>query len=204
MNVLRIYPDNINERHIDEIVSALKDGDITIYPTDTLYAIGCDALNNQAIERICKLKGINPQKEALSIVCADISQAAQYAKIDNRAFAILKQYLPGPYTFILPAATTLPKVFKGRKTVGVRIPDNAIARRMAEAMGNPLLSTSIRYDRDAPDEGRDPESIALSYSGSVDYVVDGGEGSLEPSTIVSLLDSTSPTIIRQGPAPFES
>ncbi|MCD8395399.1 MAG: threonylcarbamoyl-AMP synthase [Bacteroidales bacterium] len=203
MNVLRIYPDNINERHIDEVVAALKDGDITIYSTDTLYAIGCDALNNQAIERICKLKGINPQKEALSIVCADISQAAQYAKIDNRAFAILKQYLPGPYTFILPAATTLPKVFKGRKTVGVRIPDNAIARRMAEAMGNPVLSTSIRYDQDAPDEGRDPESIALSYSGSVDYVVDGGEGSLEPSTIVSLLDSTSPTIIRQGPAPFE-
>lgn len=203
MKLLKIYPDNINDRHIAEVVEALRGGGIVIYPTDSLYAIGCDALNNSAIERICRLKGINPAKENLSVVCADISQASEYARIDNRAFSLLKRYLPGACTFLLPAATTLPKVFKGRKTVGVRIPDNAIARRLAEALGNPVLSTSIKWDRDAPDEGRDPESIALNYSGTVDCMIDGGEGALIPSTVVDCTDSSAPVVTRDGAVRFD-
>lgn len=203
MKLLKIYPDNINDRHIAEVVETLRGGGIVIYPTDSLYAIGCDALNNSAIERICRLKGINPAKENLSVVCADISQASEYARIDNRAFSLLKRYLPGACTFLLPAATTLPKVFKGRKTVGVRIPDNAIARRLAEALGNPVLSTSIKWDRDAPEEGRDPESIALNYSGTVDCMIDGGEGALIPSTVVDCTDSSAPVVTRDGAVRFD-
>lgn len=203
MKLLKIYPDNINDRHIAEVVETLRGGGIVIYPTDSLYAIGCDALNNSAIERICRLKGINPAKENLSVVCADISQASEYARIDNRAFSLLKRYLPGACTFLLPAATTLPKVFKGRKTVGVRIPDNAIARRLAEALGNPVLSTSIKWDRDAPDEGRDPESIALNYSGTVDCMIDGGDGALIPSTVVDCTDSSAPVVTRDGAVRFD-
>lgn len=198
MKILKIYPSNLNQRFIEEAVEALRDGQIIIYPTDTLYAIGCDALNNRAIERICRLKGINPLKENLSIVCDNLSQAAEYARIDNNAFAQLRHYLPGAYTFILPAASALPKVFKGRRTVGVRIPDNTIARALSAELGHPLLSTSVEYDRDAPDEGRDPEAIALHYAGSVDLVIDGGEGSLTGSTVVDLTDSTSPEVVRQG------
>lgn len=203
MKLLKIYPDNINDRHIAEVVEALRGGGIVIYPTDSLYAIGCDALNNSAIERICRLKGINPAKENLSVVCADISQASEYARIDNRAFALLKRYLPGACTFLLPASATLPKVFKGRKTVGVRIPDNAIARRLAETLGNPVLSTSIKWDPDAPDEGRDPESIALNYSGTVDCMIDGGEGALIPSTVVDCVDSSAPAVTRKGAVRFD-
>lgn len=202
MKLLKIYPENINERHIEEVVETLKGGGVVIYPTDSLYAIGCDALNSGAIERICKLKGINPAKENLSVVCADISQASEYARIDNRAFALVKRYLPGAYTFLLPASTSLPKVFRGRRTVGVRIPDNAIARRLAEVLGRPVLSASIKWDRDAPDEGRDPESIALNYSGTVDCMIDGGEGGLVGSTIVDCTDSSDPVVTRQGAAPF--
>lgn len=203
MKLLKIYPENINERYIDEVVESLNGGGVVIYPTDSLYAIGCDALNNAAIEKICRLKGINPAKENLSVVCSDISQASEYARIDNRAFSMLKHYLPGAYTFLLPAASTLPKVFKGRKTVGVRIPANPIARKIAEALGHPVLSTSIKWDRDAPDEGRDPESIALNYSGTVDCMIDGGEGGLVGSTVVDCTDSSNPVVTRPGVAPFE-
>jgi tRNA threonylcarbamoyl adenosine modification protein (Sua5/YciO/YrdC/YwlC family) len=203
MKTLKMYASSINSRYIDEIVEAMKDGQLIIYPTDTLYAIGCDALNNRAIERLCRIKGLNPEKQSLSIVCADISQASEYARIDNKAFKVLKDYLPGPYTFILPAATTLPKVFKGRKTVGVRIPDNDIARAIAEAMGNPVLTTSINVDVRAQEEYVDPISIAMHYEDSVDVMVDGGYGDLIPSTIVDLLDSSAPEVLREGKAPFE-
>lgn len=203
MKLLKIFPDNINDRFVDEVVETLKGGGIVIYPTDSLYAIGCDALNNHAIERICRLKGINPAKENLSIVCSDIAQASEYARIDNRAFALLKRYLPGAFTFLLPAASSLPKIFKGRRTVGVRIPDNTIARMLAERLGHPVLSTSIKWDRDAPDEGRDPESIALNYSGTVDCMIDGGESGLTGSTVIDCTDSASPEVIRQGVGVFD-
>lgn len=192
MKSLKFYPTNINRRYIDETVSALRDGKLIIYPTDTLYAIGCDALNNRAIEKICRIKGINPAKQLLSIVCSDISQAAEYARIDNNAFRLMRSNLPGPFTFILPAATTLPKAFKGRHTVGVRIPDNDIARAIADALGNPLLSTSVSIDRLEGYETVEPLSLAIQYEDTVDLLVDGGTGSTGQSTIVDCLDSSYP------------
>ncbi len=196
MKTLKMYPTSINDRYMQEVVEALRDGEVVIYPTDTLYALGCDALNNGAIEKICKAKGINPQKTNLSIICRDISQAAEYARIDNRAFKMLREYLPGPFTFILPASTTLPKVFKGRKTVGVRIPDNAIAVAIVEQLGNPVLTTSIEWD-DA-DEATDPDAIAMRYDEVATIIINGGEGGIVPSTVVDLTDSSSPEIVREG------
>ena len=198
MKSLKFYPTNINRRYIDETVSALRDGKLIIYPTDTLYAIGCDALNNRAIEKICRIKGINPAKQLLSIVCSDISQAAEYARIDNNAFRLMRSNLPGPFTFILPVATTLPKAFKGRHTVGVRIPDNDIARAIADALGNPLLSTSVSIDRLEGYETVEPLSLAIQYEDTVDLLVDGGTGSTGQSTIVDCLDSSYPEITREG------
>lgn len=208
MKILTIYPGSVNDRHIAEAVGVLRDGGIIIYPTDTLYAFGCDALNNRAIERLCHLKGLNPAKNLLSVVCSDISQAAEYARIDNHAFRILKQYLPGPFTFILPSSTTLPKVFKGRKSVGIRVPDNEIALALARELGNPLMTSSIPLD-DFADTGYveavDPRSVALKYEneGEIELAIDGGEGSTEPSTVVDILDSTSPEILRHGRGEFE-
>ena len=204
MKILRIYPGNINARFIDEAVATLRDGGLILYPTDTLYAIGCDATNVRAIEKVCRLKGINPDKQTLSIVCADLSQAAEYARIDNVAFRLLKKNLPGPVTFILPATTRLPKPFKGRKTVGIRVPDNGIAVALADALGTPMLSTSVVIDEDNPEESVSAQSLALSYQGKVDMAVDGGSGSLKPSAIVDLTaDSASPQILREGSKELE-
>ena len=182
MRVLKILENNINDRFIDIAVKALADGEIIIYPTDTLYAIGCSALNNSAIGKICKIKGINPDKTNLSIICDGISMAAEYAKFDNHMFKVLKKNLPGPFTFIFPASSSLPKVFKGRKTVGVRIPDNKIAVELVSRLGNPVLSTTIKYEDE--DYAVNPELIAEAYDGIVPYMIDGGEGRLEPSTVI--------------------
>lgn len=198
MRIMKMFPTSINERFIDELVDALRDSRLIIYPTDTVYAVGCDAMNSRAIERICRMKDIDPRRQHLSIVCADISQAAEYARIDNRAYALLRRSLPGPFTFILPASTTLPKIFKGRKEVGIRIPDNAIALRLAEALGHPLLTTTVAWP-DADDDITLPEAIARHYENlGVDYLIDAGEGGTVGSTIVSLADSSEPEIIRQG------
>lgn len=202
MKMLKIYPGSVNSRFIDEAVDVIRSGGIVIYPTDTLYALGCDALNNKAVEKLCRLKGINPDKQLLSVVCASLSQAAEYAKIDNRAFAYLKEYLPGPFTFVLPASSALPKVFKGRKTVGIRIPDNPITLALTEAAGGPLLSTSVAVDSDIYNNV-DPEAIAVAYDNMADLIIDGGESVAEGSTVVSLLDSASPGIIREGKGVFE-
>lgn len=203
MNTLRLYPTNINTVFIDRIVDTLKSGGLIVYPTDTYYAIGCDALNNRAIERLCKIKGINPDKHLLSIVCSDISQASEYARIDNNAFRLLRANLPGPFTFILPAASTLPKVFKGRKTVGVRVPDNSIARAIAEALGNPVLTTSIPTEGMEDEEIIEPMSIAMKMEDVADIMVDGGQGDNRPSTVVDCLDSSSPEVVREGKGIFE-
>ncbi|MDE6120623.1 MAG: threonylcarbamoyl-AMP synthase, partial [Muribaculaceae bacterium] len=148
MKILKVFSQNPDSRHISEAAEAMRRGEIVVYPTDTLYALGCDALNNRAIERLCRLKGLNPDKNLLSIVCDDLSQASDYARVDNRAFRILKQYLPGAFTFVLPASTTLPKVFKGRKSVGIRIPDNNIARGLARELGHPVMTSSVPVDPD--------------------------------------------------------
>lgn len=202
MKILTVYSGSVNQKYIDEAVAAMRRGEIIVYPTDTFYALGADALNNRAVERLCRLKGINPDKNLLSVVCSGLSQAAEYARIDNRAFRLMKEYLPGPFTFILPAASTLPKVFKGRRTVGVRVPDNDIARALADTLGNPVMSASVPLgdSDDALDEASDPRALGLRYSGTpeVTVVIDGGEGGTEGSTIVDCLDSSSPEIVRQG------
>lgn len=202
MKTLKMYPTSINERYIDQAVEALRRGAVIIYPTDTHYAVGCDALSNRAVEAVCRLKGINPDKQRLSMVCADISQASEYARIDNEAFRIMRANLPGPFTFILPASTKLSKAFKGRKEVGTRIPDNAIARRLAEALGNPLLSTTANWEDAEPEDLANPEAIAARYGrdSAVELMIDGGNAPADlDSAIISLLDSRAPELLREGP-----
>lgn len=202
MKILKIYDNNINERHIAEAVEALKDGHIIIYPTDSVYGLAVDALNRRAVEQLCRLKGLNPEKNLLSIVCADLSQASDYVRIDNAAFSVVKNYLPGAYTFVLPASTRLPKIFKNRKTVGLRVPDNAVARHIAKALGNPLLTGSVDIDQDDPEASAEPENLALTYSNDVALVIDSGRGGLVPTTLVDLTDPSEPEVIREGLAEF--
>lgn len=195
MKILKVFENNPNPKFLDMAVEALRDGDIVIYPTDTLYAIGCDALNNSAINKICKLKGINPDKTNLSIICDGISMAAEYARFDNRQFKVLKTNLPGPFTFILPSSSSLPKVFKGRKTVGIRVPENNVAVELVRRLGNPILSTTISYTDD--DYAVNPELIAETYADSAAYLLDGGDGGLIPSTVVDMA-SGELEIVREG------
>ncbi|MBO5780550.1 MAG: threonylcarbamoyl-AMP synthase [Muribaculaceae bacterium] len=199
MKTLKIYGNAVNGRYIEQAVEALREGGVIVYPTDTLYAIGCDALNNRAIERICRIKDIDPRRQHLSITCADLSQAARYARIDNNAFDLMRRNLPGPFTFILPASTNLPKVFKGRKEVGIRVPDDPVAHALAEALGNPLLTTSI-YLEDINADMSDIASleIAESYASDITMVIDAGPRDVIGSTVVDLSDSSSPEIIREG------
>ena len=198
MKIFRMYESSVNERYIDEIVEAMRRGETVIYPTDSLYAIGCDALNNRAVERVCRIKQINPARQRLSMVCGSISQASEYARIDNEAFRILRANLPGPFTFVLPATTRLAKAFKGRHEVGVRVPANAIARALAEALGNPILSSSVGWEDATAEELAHPQEVQLHYLNQVDMMVDGGEASQTPTAVVSLLDAEEPEIIREG------
>ena len=194
-----MYPSSINQDYIDDLVGILSRGGVIVFPTDSLYAIGCDALHNRAVERVCRIKGINPARQRLSICCASISQASEFARISNAAFRILKENLPGPFTFILPASSRLSKAFKGRREVGVRVPDNEIACHLADALGNPLLTTTVEWDGADPEDFCRPSSISLHYEGAVDAVIDGGECHSAPSAVVSLLDPSAPEIIREGP-----
>lgn len=197
-----MYGSAINERFVDEAIEVLRDGGVIVYPTDSLYAIGCDALNNRAVERICRLKGVDPKKQRLSIVCSDMSQAAKYAQISNGAFDVMRRHLPGAFTFILPASSLLPKVFKGRREVGVRIPDDHVARRLAEALGNPLLSTSVEPgERD--DDDVTALELTLKYENDVDLMVDAGSRGVTGSTVVDLRDYSAPEIVRHGLGEFE-
>lgn len=207
MKTLKIYGNAINDRFIEEAADALRDGKLIIYPTDTLYAIGCDTLNSRAVEKTCRIKGINPKKQNLAICCSSVSQAASYAKIDNRAFDILRRALPGPFTFILPASPSLPKVFKDRKEVGIRVPDDPVARRLAEELGNPLLTTTIELDdiADADDDLAQIATmeIAMKYESDIDLCIDAGSRGTVPSTIIDLTDSSNPVVIRQGKGTIE-
>ncbi len=202
MQLIKIYPDNPNRRAIQQIVEALRNGDVIIYPTDTLYAIGCDALNVRAVERICRIKGIDHSKAPLSIVCHDMSDAAHYARIDDITHRLMRKNLPGAFTFILPAGSGLPKIYKQRKSVGIRIPDNNIARAIVEELGNPLLSTSVAMNHEEPEYTTNPELIADTYGTQVDYIIDGGEGDMIGSTIINCTDG-EPEIVRQGKGEIE-
>ncbi|MDY3069808.1 MAG: L-threonylcarbamoyladenylate synthase [Parabacteroides sp.] len=195
---LKIYPENPNPREISKVIDTLRDGGLIVYPTDTVYAIGCDALNVRAVERICRMKGVNPQKSNLSIICYDLSNLSEYAKVSNSAFKLMKKNLPGAFTFILPTSSELPKIYKNRKEVGIRVPDNNIARTIVAELGNPILTMSIHdEDDDVLEYSTDPELIYEKYGNSVDLVIDGGYGGIEPSTVV---DCTTDDfeIVRQG------
>jgi tRNA threonylcarbamoyl adenosine modification protein (Sua5/YciO/YrdC/YwlC family) len=195
--LIKIYNENPNTREIDKVVSALQDGGIVIYPTDTLYAFGCDALNVRAVEKICNLKGINPEKSNLSIICNDLSIISEYAKVDTPTFKLMKRNLPGPFTFILPTTSSLPKIYKKKKTVGIRVPDNNIIREIVIRLGNPVLSTSIINENDEIEYITNPELIHEKWQDFADIVIDGGIGGIEPSTVIDC-STGEHDIIRQG------
>ena len=197
MRRLKIYEENPNATEIGKAVEVLREGGSVIYPTDTIYALGCDALNVRAVERICRIKGINPQKVNLSIICRELSWVSEYAKLNNLYFKLLKRNLPGAFTFILPTSSSLPKIYKNRKTVGVRIPDHAITLALVEALGNPLLTTSVSVDDEEPEYGTDPELIAERYESVADLIIDGGEGGTIPSTTVDCTGD-EPVVLREG------
>lgn len=200
--LIKIYPENPNPREIDKVIEVLRDGGLVIYPTDTVYAIGCDALNVRAVEKICQMKGINPQKSNLAIICYDLSNLSEYAKVNNAAFKLMKKNLPGPFTFILPTSSELPKIYKNRKEVGIRVPDNNIIRTLVKELGNPILTMSVHDDDDMIEYTTDPELIHEKYENLVDLVIDGGYGGFEASTVV---DCTTDNfeIIRQGKGTLE-
>lgn len=195
MKTIKIWNDSASQKQLNDVANRLKDGEIAIIPTDTMYAIVCDALNIKAIDRICRIKNINPAKTNLSIICGGISMAAEYSRIDNQTFTMMRQNCPGPFTFLLKAASSLPKAFKGRKIVGIRIPDCEFARQLTETLGNPLLTTSIWYSDE--DYAVNPELIAEEYDNKVDIMVEGGIGSTDVSTVIDCTGN-APEIIRQG------
>jgi tRNA threonylcarbamoyl adenosine modification protein (Sua5/YciO/YrdC/YwlC family) len=195
--LIRLYEQNPNKREIDKIIGILKEGGIIIYPTDTVYAMGCDALNVRAVEKICKLKGINPLKNRLSIICPDLSNISEYAKVNNTVFKLMKRNLPGPFTFILNATNSLPKIYKNRKEVGIRVPDNNITLTITKELGNPLLTTSVRDKDQWGEYSVDPELMEGDYGDDVDVIIDGGYGGFEPSTIINCTTDEI-EIVRQG------
>ncbi|MFV0420412.1 MAG: L-threonylcarbamoyladenylate synthase [Dysgonomonas sp.] len=195
--LIKLYEQNPNQKEIDKIIKTLQDGGLIIYPTDTVYAIGCDALNVRAVEKICKIKDINPEKSNLSIICYDLSNISEYAKVDNTTFKIMKKNLPGPFTFILNTTSSLPKIYKNKKTVGIRIPDNNIIRELVHNLGNPILTTSVKDDDEVLEYITDPELIHETYQDIVDIVIDGGYGGIEASTVVDCTGD-EPEITRQG------
>ena len=195
--LLKIYEENPNPREVAKVIKTLQDGGLIIYPTDTVYAIGCDALNVRAVERICQIKGVNPQKSNLSIICYDLSNLSEYAKVSNAAFKLMKKNLPGPFTFILPTSNELPKIYKNRKEVGIRVPDNNIVRTLVQELGNPLLTMSVHDEDEIIEYSTDPELIEEKYGNQVDIVIDGGYGGLEGSTVVDCTTDDF-TVVRQG------
>ncbi len=200
VKTIKIWNNSPSERQLNEISRDLEMGQTMIFPTDTLYAIGCDALNVKAIDRICSLKRINPEKSNLSIICSDISMAAEYCRIENFGFKLLRDYTPGPFTFLFRASSSLPKAFKGRKVVGIRIPDNNIDLEIARRLGHPILTTSIEYDED--DYAISPSLISEAYNDKVDFFIEGEDGSTDYSTIIDCTGN-EPVLIRQGKGEIE-
>ena len=195
--LIQLHPVNPQQRLVQQIVQTLKQGGIIIYPTDTLYGLGCDIFQHKAVERICRIKNVQPQKANLSFVCYDLSDLSNYAKqLDTPVYRILKQYLPGPYTFILEASKQVPKILKTKKdTVGIRVPDNNIARSIVKELGNPILSASLPGEY--VEEYTDPDLIHDKFEKLVDLVIDGGIGGMIPSTIISFVSGEA-EVIREG------
>ena len=199
MYLTRINPDNPQLNKIDEAVRILEKGGVIIYPTDTVYALGCDIHNQKAIEKLCKIKGVKVDKTNLSFICNDLSHISEYSKqLDSNVFKIMKKALPGPFTFILKASAKVPKLLQAKKkTVGIRVPDNNIARQIVERLGNPIITTSLKDDDDVIEYTTDPELIFEKYQKVVDLVIDGGYGNNVPSTIVDCTENEV-EIIREG------
>jgi len=196
---IRLYEENPDPRRVRQIVEVLRNGGVIIYPTDTVYGMGCDITNQKAVEKICRIKGINPKKHNFSFVCADLSNISQYTRIISKpVFKMMKKGLPGPFTFILEASSQVPKILhSNKKTVGIRVPNHGIPRAIVEELGQPILSTSIRDEDEIIEYSTDPELIFDKYQNLVDIVIDGGYGSNMPSTI---LDCTGDevVVVREG------
>lgn len=196
--LIRIYEENPNPKEIRRVVEVLRKGGLIIYPTDTVYGLGCDITNSRALEKIARIKGVKLAKANWSFICADLSNLSDYARqIDTSTFKILKRALPGPYTFILPGNNNLPKDFKKKKTVGIRVPDNAITKALVEGLGNPIVSTSIRDEDDLLEYTTDPELIFEKWNSLVDVVIDGGYGDNVASTVIDL-SGHDPFVVREG------
>lgn len=195
---LRIYPDNPDQRRIRQVAECLRGGGVVIYPTDTVYGLGCDIHNARAVEKVAWIKGIKPQKNDFSFICYDLSHIADYARVSNAAFKLMKKALPGPFTFILEASNRVPRLLNtNKKTVGIRVPDHSIPRGIVRELGNPIITTSIKDDDEVIEYSTDPELIYEKFQHQVDIVIDGGYGGNVGSTIV---DATSDNfeIVREG------
>ena len=195
--ILKIHPDNPQPRQIKILVECLNDGGVVIYPTDTVYGLGCDIFQQKAVERICRIKGVDPQKAQLSFVCSDLSDLSKYTKsISTPIYRLLKSHIPGPFTFILSASKEVPRILKSKKnTIGLRVPDQPIAKAIIQELGHPILSSSLPGEM--VEEYTDPEMIYEKFQKLVDIVVDGGIGGIKYSTIVDLTGE-EPIILRQG------
>ena len=201
--LIKLYEENPNPKQVAKVVDVLRKGGLVIYPTDTVYGLGCDITNSKALQRIARIKGIKLEKANWSFICADLSNLSDYVRqIDSSTFKILKRTLPGPYTFILPGSNNLPKDFKKKKTVGIRVPDNAIARALVSELGHPIVSTSIRDDDDVLEYTTDPELIFEKWQNLVDIVIDGGYGDNVASTVIDL-SGEEPEVVREGKGSLE-
>ena len=195
---IKLYNENPNEKEIAKIVEVLRNGGLIIYPTDTVYGLGCDITNTKALEKIARIKGVKLEKANFSFVCSDLKNLSDYVKqIDSSTFKLLKRALPGAYTFIMQGNNNLPKDFKKKKTVGIRVPDNLIARTIVERLGNPIVSTSIYDEDDVIEYTTDPELIFEKWQNLVDIVIDGGYGDNTASTVIDL-SGDEPVVIREG------
>jgi tRNA threonylcarbamoyl adenosine modification protein (Sua5/YciO/YrdC/YwlC family) len=202
--LLKIYPENPNPKDIRQVVEVLKNGGIIVYPTDTVYGLGCDITHAKAVEKVARFKNVKVEKSNFSFICSDLSHLSDFSKpVSNSVFKLLKRYLPGPFTFILNANSNVPKYFKGKKkTVGIRIPDNSIIIEIVRALGNPIMSTSIHDDDEIVEYSTDPELIHERFNDFADLVIDGGYGDNVPSTIVDCTEDV-PVVVRQGKGIFE-
>ena len=200
--ILKLYEKNNNPADLQQVVDILNDGGIVVMPTDTKYALACNALKERAVERICRMKDIDPKKNHLSVICYDMSTIAEYAKVDNNSFKLMKRNLPGPFTFILNATSRLPRIFRNRKEVGFRMPDNAIVREVCSLLDAPMMVASVPVEDDEIDYLINPELIDESIGNQVDLVIDGGFGGTQGSAIIDCT-TDEPEVIREGPVEIE-
>ncbi|MBP6385055.1 MAG: threonylcarbamoyl-AMP synthase [Pseudarcicella sp.] len=195
---IKLYEKNLDQRKLDIIIDCLKNGGVIIYPTDTVYGIGCDIHNTKAVEKICQIKGIKSNKNNFSIICQDLSHIADYAKVSDISFKVMKKALPGPFTFVLEASKKVPKILvQNKKTVGIRIPENNIVIEIVKLLGNPIITTSIKDEDEILEYSTDPELIFEKFQHQVDIIIDGGYGGNTASTIINATNDEF-EIIRQG------